>query len=63
MINGIRDFWSGADIEQLLTMTEGDAVRKLKEIAARYSNDKIAITIHADSVHFEKMDERNIEFG
>ena len=63
MINGIRDFWNGTDIEQMLTMTEGDVARRLKEIAARYSNNQIAITIHEDSVHFEKMDERNIEFG
>ena len=62
MINGIQDFWDKTDMEAMLSMTEDDIVSKLKEIAAEYSNDNITITIHEDSVSFEKMDERNMDF-
>lgn len=62
MINGIQDFWNKTDMEEMLSMTEDDIIRKLKEIAAEYSNDNITITIREDSVSFEKMDERNMEF-
>lgn len=60
MINGIQDLWNKTDIEEMLSMTKDDMISRLKEIAAEYSNDNIAITIHEDSVSFEKMDERNI---
>ena len=56
------DFWNGTDIEEMLGMTEGDIVGKLKEIAAEYSNDNITIIIQEDSVSFEKMDERDRAF-
>ncbi len=61
MINGIQDFWNETDMEEMLSMTKEDIVSKLKEIAAGYSNNNITITIHKDSVSFEKMDERNDE--
>lgn len=61
MMNGIQDFWDKTDIEEMLSMTKDDIVSKLKEIAAEYSNNNITITIHEDSVSFEKMDERNME--
>ena len=62
MMSEIQDFWNRTDIEEMLSMTKDDIVSKLKEIAAEYSNDNITITIHEDSVSFEKMDERNMEF-
>lgn len=62
MMNGIQDFWTKTDIEEMFSMTKDDIVSKLKEIAAEYSNDYITITIRDDSVSFEKMDERNMEF-
>ena len=62
MMSEIQDFWNKTDIEEMLSMTKDDIVSKLKEIAAEYSNDNITITIHEDSVSFEKMDERNMEF-
>ena len=62
MMSEIQDFWNKTDIEEMLSMTKDDIVSKLKEIAAEYSNDNITITIYEDSVSFEKMDERNIEF-
>lgn len=62
MMNEIQDFWNKTDIEEMLSMTKDDIASKLKEIAAEYSNDNITITIHEDSVGFEKMDERNTKF-
>ena len=62
MISEIQDFWNGTDIDEMLGMTEGDIVGKLKEIAAEYSNDNITIIIQEDSVSFEKMDERDRAF-
>ena len=62
MISEIQDFWNGTDIDEMLGMTEGDIVGKLKEIAAEYSNDDITIIIREDSVSFEKMDERGRAF-
>ena len=61
-MNEIQDFWNKTDIEEMLSMTKDDIASKLKEIAAEYSNDNITITIHEDSVGFEKMDERNTKF-
>jgi beta-lactamase regulating signal transducer with metallopeptidase domain len=62
MMNKIQDFWNRTDMEEMLSMTEDDIVSKLQEIAAKYSNANITITICEDSVGFEKMDERNREF-
>lgn len=59
-IKEIQDFWITTDTEQILNMTKEELVNKLQEIAAKYSNDRIAITIREDSVSFEKMDERTI---
>lgn len=61
VMNGIQDFWTGTDLEQMLGMTQEDIASKLKEIAAKYGKDNIEITILEDSVHFEKMDERNLD--
>lgn len=44
-------------------MSEEDAVKKLQEIAAAHSNGKIVLTIGEDSVSFEWMDGRGIEWG
>ena len=58
MINGIKEFWDNADIEDLLKITKSDIVKKLNELAAKYSNDKITVTVSEDRVRFERMDER-----
>ena len=44
-------------------MSEEDIVKKLQDIAAAHSNDKIVLTIGEDSESFEWMDERGIEWG
>lgn len=58
MINGIREFWDKADIEDLLKMTKSDIVKRLNELAGKYGNGNIAVTVSEDRVGFECMDER-----
>lgn len=62
IINGIRELWDKADIEDLLKMTKSDIVKKLNELAAEYGNENIAVTFSEDRVGFECMDERE-EYG
>lgn len=62
MINGIREFWDNTDIEDLLKMTKSDIVKKLNELAAKYGNLNIAVTVSEDRVGFEGMVERE-EYG
>ena len=57
MMHGIQDFWNRTDMEEMLSMTKDDMVRKLQGIAAEYSDADITITIREDSVWFEKMNE------
>ncbi len=56
MINAIHAFWDSADIEELLTMSEGDIVQELERIAAKYSTNNVMITIDSGQVHFEHAD-------
>ncbi len=58
MINAVREFWQGTDIETLLKMSERDVMQELERIAAECSTEHIAITIDKRRVHFEVMDER-----
>lgn len=60
LMDEIRNFWNDTDIEQILKMSKEDTVKKLQEIAAKCSTNKIVFTIRGDSVSFEKMDERSI---
>lgn len=61
LLNSVQQFWDETDMEQMLHMTQEDIADRLKEIAAGCSDDKIRITIKENSVHFEKMDERDLE--
>ena len=63
MLDTIQTFWSETDFERMIKMSEEDIVKKLQEIAAAHSNDKIVLTICGDSVSFEWMDERGIEWS
>ena len=58
MMRGIQDFWNRTDMEEMLSMTKDDMVRKLQGIVAEYSDADITITIREDAVWFEKMDEQ-----
>lgn len=61
MIYGIENFWNETDIEDMLKMSKNDVVEKLSEIAEKYSDNNITITVRNDQISFEKMDEREIE--
>lgn len=58
VIRDIDDFWEGTSLEELLQMTKEDVLQKLNEIAGKYSNDRIKITIDEERLYFEGMDER-----
>lgn len=62
MITGIQTFWNETDFEQMIKMSKEDIVKELMQIAAEYSGSRIRFTISGDSVSFEKMDERGMEF-
>ncbi|MBD5445457.1 MAG: M56 family metallopeptidase [Lachnospiraceae bacterium] len=61
MIYDIEDFWNETDIEDMLKMSKNDVVEKLCEIAEKYSDSNITITVRNNHISFEKMDEREIE--
>lgn len=61
MIYDIEDFWNETDIENMLKMNKSDVVEKLSEIAEKYSDSNITITVNGNHISFEKMDEREIE--
>ncbi len=61
MINAVRTFWNGTDIETLLKMSERDVMQELERIAAECSTEHIAITADKRRVHFEGMDKRRYE--
>ena len=61
MMYDIEDFWNETDIEDLLKISKNDVVEKLSEIAEKYSDNNITITVRNDQISFEKMDEREIE--
>lgn len=61
MMYDIENFWNETDIEDMLKMSKNDVVEKLSEIAEKYSDNNITITVRSDQISFEKMDEREIE--
>lgn len=61
MMYDIENFWYETDIEDMLKMSKNDVAEKLSEIAEKYSDDNITITVRNDQISFEKMDEREIE--
>lgn len=58
MINAVQTFWSNADVESALKMSENDIVKELEKNAATYSTDHITIIINKEKIHWERMDER-----
>lgn len=58
VICDIENLWESTDVEVLLQMTREDILKKLEEIAAKYSDGRIEITIDKERVYFEEMDER-----
>lgn len=61
MLDGIEDFWEETDIEELLKMDKNDIIKKLNELAAKYSTRNITITVaEEDRIGFECYDERSL---
>ena len=61
MLEGIQDFWEQTDIEDILKMDKGDIIKKLNELARKYSTKNVTITVRAeDQIGFECMDEREL---
>lgn len=58
VLREINCFWEETSLEELLRMTKADVLQKLNEIAVKYSNDWIEITIDEECLYFEGMDER-----
>ena len=58
VIRDIENLWESTDVEAFLQMTREDVMKKLEEIAAKYSDGRIEITIDKERVYFEEMDER-----
>lgn len=58
VIRDIENLWESTDVEAFLQMTREDVLKKLEEIAAKYSDGRIEITIDKERVYFEEMDER-----
>ena len=53
MVCAVQEFWNETPLNDLLKMTKQDIISKLTSLADEYGNDKIAITITSDRVHFE----------
>lgn len=61
VIDGIQAFWDETSLDDLLNMTEDDIILYMQELASKYSNDLITISIAKDQLQFEKMDERKYQ--
>lgn len=58
MLNSIQTFWDETSLEELLKMEERDILAVMQSFAEEYSNDLISVSIDAEQIGFEKMDER-----
>ena len=63
MINAVQAFWNDTDIEILLKMNGSDIVEELEKMAETFSTNYIVITTDEEQVHFERMDERNVNIS
>lgn len=61
MIEAVRAFWDGTDLESLLNMSEDEVTTALEQIARAQSSGNITITTGRDQIYFERMDERGID--
>lgn len=60
MIDAIQTYWEATDLDELLQMEENDILDVLMSLAEEYSSERISVSIIAQDIHFEKMDERNL---
>lgn len=55
-------FFEGAELEELLSMTEADMAARLQALAAEYSTEQMVLSIGEEDIHYECMDERSIAY-
>lgn len=55
VMSGIEQFWREAKIEDILKMTDAEAVERLNQIAAAESSQKISFQIAAEQVYLKKV--------
>lgn len=61
MIEAVRAFWDGTELESLLSMSEDEVTDTLEQIAQAKSSGNITIATDRDQIYFERMDERGID--
>jgi len=61
MIEAVRAFWDGTELETLLNMSEDEVTAALEQIARAHSSGNITITTGEDQIYFERMDERGLD--
>lgn len=57
----VQSFFEGSELEELLSMTEADMTARLGELAAAYSTERLTISIGAEDIQYECMDERGLD--
>jgi beta-lactamase regulating signal transducer with metallopeptidase domain len=57
----VQTYWNETDMEELLAQDKEKILAKLNEIAAKYSSDKMTISILPEQLSFDAMDEREIQ--
>lgn len=58
IVQAIHAFWDDAGMENLLSMKKRDVLQALEALARACSTGQIAMTIDAEQMHFERVDER-----
>lgn len=59
IMDEIQEYWDKTSIDELVRMEKKDVVKLLKDLAAKYSNEHIRITIIEEHIGYECMDERD----
>ena len=62
LLAAVRDFWEGAGLDEILSMTKEEAVSLLEGLAREYSTDRITLSVREDGIGFETMDERGLRY-
>ena len=56
--NAVYRFWDKTDVEAMLQMNRQDVAERLQALAKECSTENIIISVDAEQVQFESMDER-----
>lgn len=58
-LNAVQDFWDKTPFEELLKLDKAAVVSRIQQLAAGNSTENVTISVDADSVGWETMDERS----